>query len=229
MTLKIAPCSHKAATTAVMRFHYSQSMPCGKLVKYGVWEDGEFIGAVIYGRGGAPPVYKRLKMKQTEACDLVRVALKEHKAPVTKIVAITLRMLRKSNPGLHMVFSFSDLDQGHEGTIYKAGNWICAGLRLVGAPVGWVLNGKKVHMRTVVAMVKGKPKSMSTKQWLQTNVDPNARIYNNERGKKQWLYPLSEYGKQRAQSIASDALRNQRGEGGANPTCALSHSGDRHG
>ncbi len=230
MALVIARCSFYAARTAVMRFHYSKAMPCGKLIKYGVWEDGLFVGAVIYGRGGAPPAYKALGMKQTEACELVRVALKDHKHPVTKIVGWTLRDLKKTNPGMHMVFSFSDRDQGHEGTIYKAGNWIYAGLRGKGKPRGYLLNGKEVHARTVGAMASAaKSQGISIDDWLRKNVDPNAKKLYSIGGKKRWLYPLTEYGRQRAQSIASDVSRYQREEGGANPTCALPPSGDNDG
>ena len=34
-----------------MHWHYSQAMPAGKLVTFGVWEHGRFVGAVLYGRG----------------------------------------------------------------------------------------------------------------------------------------------------------------------------------
>ncbi len=48
--LEIKPCSHKAAKFAVENWHYSHSMPAGKLVKYGVWEHGKFVGSIIFSR-----------------------------------------------------------------------------------------------------------------------------------------------------------------------------------
>ena len=70
-------------------------MPAGKLVKYGVYENNKFIGAVIYGRGANNNMHKYLKCKITECAELVRVALTEHETPVTRIVAITLKLLKK--------------------------------------------------------------------------------------------------------------------------------------
>ena len=220
-TLNIAPCSFDASRAAVMRWHYSKSMPSGKLVRYGVWEDNQFVGSVIYGRGATPTVYKRIGMKQTEACELVRVALGEHETPTTKIIAVTLRMLKKSNSGLHLVFSFSDLDQGHQGTIYKAGNWIDVGLRMKGDVGGYVLNGKRVHLRSVCAMMKqhiGHNRNMF--EWCKRNKDPNAKPFSGK-GKRQWFYPFTANGKKCAQSIVGDAPNDQLGEGGSTPTCTL--------
>ena len=44
-------CDHRAAKHAVMRWHYSRKMPASKLVRIGVWEEGRFCGAVLYGVG----------------------------------------------------------------------------------------------------------------------------------------------------------------------------------
>lgn len=150
MSLKIDYCSFDSAKYAVLNWHYSQRMPAGKLVKYGVWEDEKFIGAVIYGRGANNNASKYFKLKQTECCELVRVALREHKAPVTKIVAITLRMLKKDNPGLQLVFSYADeTNQHHKGIIYRAGNWTYHGTRTTNKDAYYIINGKKVHGRSV--------------------------------------------------------------------------------
>ena len=65
MTFVVAPCSHAAAVYAVKNWHYSENVPKSKLVKFGVWEDEAFIGAVIYGSGAnsalvAPPDIDRV-------------------------------------------------------------------------------------------------------------------------------------------------------------------------
>ena len=52
MSLKLDWCSHAAATWAVENWHYSGRMPAGKMVRIGAWEDGAFIGAVIFSQGG---------------------------------------------------------------------------------------------------------------------------------------------------------------------------------
>lgn len=90
-SLVVAPCSYDAAKYAVEHWHYSRQMPASKLVKYGVWEDDRFIGAIVYGRGATPYLGMRYLLDQTELCELVRVALREHDRPVTEMVAATLK------------------------------------------------------------------------------------------------------------------------------------------
>ena len=48
--LKLDWCDIKAARFACMNWHYSKSVPVGKLVKVGVWENKKYIGCVLFGR-----------------------------------------------------------------------------------------------------------------------------------------------------------------------------------
>ena len=69
-------------------------------------------------------MHQFFKCEKDELCELVRVALKKHETPTTKIVAIALKLLKKSNTGLKLVFSYADQTrQNHKGIIYRAGNW----------------------------------------------------------------------------------------------------------
>ena len=149
MNLKIEPCTYQAAKFACETWHYSKTIPAGKLVKFGVWEDGQFIGAVIYGRGASPPLYKSMNLKQTELCELVRVALKSHLTPVSRIVAITIRLLRKQSPGLKAIISFADSEQDHLGIIYQAGNRTYLGESV--SDVRYKRNGQLYHPRSLGA------------------------------------------------------------------------------
>lgn len=47
--LRLDWCSHATAARAVRRWYYRPEMPRGKLAKLGVWEDGTFVGVVIFG------------------------------------------------------------------------------------------------------------------------------------------------------------------------------------
>lgn len=127
MSLLITPCSHDAAKYAVMNWHYSQQMPIGKLISYGVWENEVYIGAVIYGRGASPELGSAYGLTQIECCELVRVALNKHEASVSQIVAQTIKTLKESNPGLRLIVSFADPERDHKGIIYQAMNWIYCG------------------------------------------------------------------------------------------------------
>lgn len=125
--LLIAPCSYGAIKHACLNFHYAKSIPTGKRVGFGVWEDDKFIGVVLFSRGSSNTLLNRYGLKVQEGCELTRVALKEHETPVTRIVAICLKELKKQSPGLKVVVSFADSRQGHLGGIYKGGNWVYTG------------------------------------------------------------------------------------------------------
>lgn len=130
-----------------MNWHYSKTMPTGKLVKIGVWEDGRFIGAVLFGRGASPNLGKAYGLNQGECCELVRVALDKHHAPVTQIVASSIRLLCGQSAGLRLIVSFADPMQGHVGSVYQAGNWIYAGQ--TGEKHQYYLDGRWRHTRSV--------------------------------------------------------------------------------
>ena len=145
MTLLVATASKEAAEYAAKNWHYSKCLPVGKLVKYGVWENENFIGVVIYSRGASPNLGTALELDQTEVCELTRVALTNHEAPVSQIVAITLTQLKKDNPALRAVISFADPKEGHVGGIYKAGNWLFTGVS--NSVVEYFIEGRWMHTR----------------------------------------------------------------------------------
>lgn len=120
-------CSHQAAKYAVSHWHYSKTLPTPPLVKIGVWENKSFIGCVLFGRGNACNLNKQYGLRKAEIAELVRVALKDHRIPTSKIVSIATRMIRKHSPKLRLLVSYADLDQGHLGTIYQALGWVYCG------------------------------------------------------------------------------------------------------
>lgn len=126
--LKIDWCSYEAAKFAVEHWHYSKTMPVAKQVDVGVWEGGEYIGAVIFSWGANPNLLKPFGLAMTEGCELVRVALQKHNTPVSRIVAIAIKMLRQQSPGLRLIVSYADTRMGHLGSIYQAGNWVYTGM-----------------------------------------------------------------------------------------------------
>ena len=145
MTLLVANASIEAAEYAAKNWHYSKCLPVGKLVKYGVWENEKFIGVVVYSRGASPYLGSALELDQTEVCELTRVALTTHEAPVSQIVAITLTQLKKDSPALRAVVSFADPKEGHVGGIYKAGNWLFTGVS--NSVVEYFIEGRWMHTR----------------------------------------------------------------------------------
>lgn len=177
-------CSPEAARYAVMRWHYSRRMPKSKLVKIGVWEEKRFVGAIIYGLGANRHLARPFGLEDTEACELVRVALapgREH--PTSQCLAISIKLLRRQSPGLRMIVSYADSGQGHVGTIYQATGWLYLG---TSEQSYLKINGQVVHPRTVYDRYGPGGQSIP---WLQENVDPKAcRV--EMAPKLKYVYPL---------------------------------------
>jgi hypothetical protein len=194
----VAHCSRAAATAAVERWHYSRKMPSGKLVTHGVWEDvgGQlsFIGAIVYGRGANLNMAGQYGLRTTEVAELVRVALTAHRAPVTQLVAESLRLLRRLNPGLRLVVSYADPAQGHLGVIYQAGSWTYTGTSTPQAAIR--LQGEVLHKRSVSARY-----GTASVDWLREHVDPAAAWVPTE-PKHQYLMPLDRAMRRRVQRRA---------------------------
>ena len=217
--------THKAATHAVMNWHYSRKMPKAKLVRVGAWEDRRFIGVVLFGSGAGNSTNGSQYGLATsgQVAELVRVALRDHQTPVSRIVAIAFRFLRKVNPDLRLVVSFADTTQGHHGGIYQAGNWLYTGITSGDREFhvnGQILHPKAVYMR----------KWVQSETWLRENIDPAARLVKTP-GKHRYLMPLDDDIRSRLQPLVKPYPKrakqatdgDQPDGGGATPTRALQH------
>lgn len=180
--LFVAPCSYEAASYSVTRWHYSGTLPRGRLVRLGVWEHDAFIGCVIFSRGATNALGAPWGLTNIEAAELTRVALSTHAAPVSRIVSVALGQLRSTSPGLRLVVSFADPAHGHHGGIYQAGNWIYTGRSADSQE--WRVFGRQLHGRLLSH--KGWVRNVD---WLRANVDPHAeRII--VAGKHRYVMPL---------------------------------------
>ncbi|MGH9256750.1 MAG: protein Mom [Vicinamibacterales bacterium] len=162
--LRLDWASHEAARFACKAWHYSRAMPTPPLVCIGCWEDGRFVGVVIFSRGANRYLGSAFGLEQTQVAELSRIALSEHRAPVSRIVAIAVRMLRRHCPGLRLVVSFADPEQGHHGGIYQACGWTYLGT----TPPSRVFvdgRGRRWHPRMVSAIgvkrVYGEPRRVA--------------------------------------------------------------------
>jgi len=225
MSLVIAPAPAKAASYAVMHWHYSRSLPVGRLVKFGAWENERFIGVVIFSRGSSNTLGARYGLTQTQVCELTRVALRDHEAPVSRLVAACLRQLKRDSPGLRLVISFADPGEGHHGGIYQAGNWIYTGMA---DPARFFrLHGKEIHERNLSGSFQTHDPAQARRKmprnvaWLREHVDPAAEVIMKQ-GKHRYLYPLDRAMRRQVTRLAkpypaaevSTATRHASGEEG---------------
>lgn len=191
--LLVAPCSRVAAERAVKQWHYSGTLPSGKLVLHGVWEDGRFIGMVAYGRGTNRHAGDPFGLTAAQNCELVRVALRDHASPVTKIVAASVRRLRQTSPGIRLLVSYADPRHGHHGGIYQAGNWTYVGTAAF--QDDFMLHGRYRHNRSINAWTSHARKTgrflegESRIEFLRRTVDPNASLVRSI-PKHKYVLPL---------------------------------------
>lgn len=212
--LKLDFCSHDAARYACKNWHYSGCIPKSKLVKIGVWENDEFIGCVIYSYGANNMIGKQYGLKMTEVCELTRVALKEHQTPVSRILAISQKLLKQLCPGLRLIISYADLDQGHAGGIYKANGWIYQGIADIGGKGSFIINGKKVHSKSIWTTYG---KGTQNLEWLRANLDPNA-TFHVTKGKHKFLMPLDPEMKKQVSVLSRQYPKIKRDEHENNAT-----------
>lgn len=194
--LKIDWASHEAAAYACKTWHYSKSLPPPPHVRCGVWENGKFIGVVLFARGANANLLEPFGLTQLEGCELVRVALTKHETPVTRIVAIALKFLKKSNPGLKLVVSYADPAQGHHGGIYQGGGWIYTG-RNAGTIEYLAPDGKIWHSRMVSSNGVRKVFGVKRRVWRTDQCKPIKR-----EGKHRYLMPLDDATKKKVISLA---------------------------
>lgn len=179
--LKIDWASITAARYACRHWHYSKTLPVGKLVKFGVWEDTQFIGVVLFSRGANRNMLKPYGLEQTQGCELTRIALADHKTPVSRILSICTRLLKRNFAGLRLVVSYADTNQGHTGGIYQASNWI---YDYESSQDEMVINGKKIHRKSAFSKY-----GTSSVEKLKA-LGLNARFVKGGGGKHRYLLAL---------------------------------------
>lgn len=181
MRLEIA--STKAIKYACMNFHYAKSIPVNTF-GYSVFNDkGEWCGVILYGLGATPNIGNQYNLKQGQIVELVRMALNGKQKSTSQAMSISLKLLIKKLPLCKMVVSYADIDQNHTGTIYQATNWFYVGDCNQNTRTGFIINGKKVHNKSLHSL--GKSQSLVGAQ----SIDKNAVEFISK-GKRKYIYPI---------------------------------------
>ena len=209
--LKIDWASIEATRYACTNFHYSKSVPVPPLVKIGAWEDGKFIGVVIFSRGASSNLLKPYGLEQNEGCELTRIALTKHQTPVSRIVKLAIQFLKRNSPTLRLIVSFADPHQGHHGGVYQAGNWIYAGSTASGKEY-WH-NGRRLHSRQV------SEKGWNVQQGMvRKTIKPSECKIVSTPGKHRYLMPLDQNMRDRIIPLAQEyPKRLKQAEAGDHP------------
>ncbi len=129
MPYDIRPVSRQDILPYLLDIHYAKRVPSVSY-RYGLFRDDELVGVVTYGKpatrnariGICGPDY------EPHVWELNRLALRDNLPnEASRLVSGSLKLLRNEVKNA-VVVSFADTAQGHEGTVYKACNFLYTGL-----------------------------------------------------------------------------------------------------
>lgn len=122
----------KSANEIVKKYHYSRKVAQNSQLHFGIFKNDILVGALQYG----PSIDKRrmgtsLGIGMNECLELNRMAISDvcGKNTESRVLGITLRMIKKKYPFIKCVVSFSDACQCGDGTIYRASNFKLIGYK----------------------------------------------------------------------------------------------------
>jgi len=170
----VEPVPRSAIQAFVHRWHYShdtngvQQTQC-----FALFDDNRMIGAMIYAIPSMPATAARYNRDNPERCwELRRLCCIDDTPTNTEsyFIGQTLRWLRQ-NTDIEVIVSYADLEQGHEGVIYKASNFHHLGNNGGGRIL--MVDGKMFHARSMNQ--KQKPYGRELK-----------RRWNNKEGHSFW-------------------------------------------
>lgn len=143
--MRLEKASAKAIKYAIMNFHYSKSVPMVQCA-FSVFNDnGEWCGVICYAIGANNVLAKSFGLPNGAVAELVRVALNGKHGVTSKAVSISMKLITKRCPLVKLLVSYADTEQGHEGIIYQASNWMYCGESK--SADEYLFNGKRWHGR----------------------------------------------------------------------------------
>lgn len=146
--MRLTKANSKAIKKACIDFHYAKSVPTVQYA-YNVYNDNnEWCGVILYGGGANNNLAKSFNLHNGEILELERVALNGKQEKTSKAVALSLKLLKKENPIVKIIVSYSDHRQKHVGTIYQATNWLYMG-KTITSDTQYYYKGKWTHERTI--------------------------------------------------------------------------------
>ena len=143
--------------------------------------------------------------------------MRKHTAEVSRCVSIALRMLKRQCPGIRLVVSFADPEQGHVGGVYKAGGWLYAGK--TNAKDEYIYKGKRWQGRSFRNRFGGMEKSKEVQ--IIKGSSKHRYLMPLDEEMRDRITPLAKPYPKRAGSAAGGTPGIQPGGGGSTPTPAL--------
>lgn len=186
---KVSICDRKEIVDFIEFWHYSKNVNglttdyCFKLQD----EDDKVIGAMIYGKIAMADVWKKYAAKESDLIELKRLCCIDNTPKNTEsfFIGSTLRWLKK-NTEIITVISYADMIYNHEGTIYKASNFVHKGMTAKGRVI--MFEGKRYHDKTIRTKYKGELKPFAVR--IKEAIITGQAKYAATKGKHIYIYTL---------------------------------------
>ena len=191
----VKPCDVSVIRPFIEKWHYSKSIN-GVRSSYcfAMWEGDEshsrvLVGAMLYGMPGMANAWKPYGEKESDVLELRRLCCIDvtPQNAESYFIGKTLKWL-KNNTLVKNIVSYSDMNHGHEGTIYKASNFRHDGITSPGRVIIRLSDGKQYHDKTIRTMYNGKLKPFAQK--IKEQLENGEAEYRNTVGKNIFVYEL---------------------------------------
>ena len=194
--MRVLPCARSVCVPIMVGYHYSGSIN-GVDTRYcfALYHKERVIGAMIFGRMAMHNQWKRFAEIEDDVIELRRLACINDTPKNTEsfFIAGAIKWIKK-NTNIKVIVSYADAEYGHTGTIYRASNFECLGIR-PGARV-IMLNGKKYHDKAIRTKYNGELKPFAKE--LKNALDSGDAIYKNTAGKYTYVMYLKRKRKQQS-------------------------------
>lgn len=165
--MKVAPIPKEETKEWLLFKHYAKRIP-PIMYSFGLYDGVTLIGVITFG----PPCRSYNSGEfvfnngyRVETVELNRLCIIDNapKNTLSFFVSSALNLLPKPC----CVVSYADNGQGHHGYIYQATNWIYTGLNEI-HDTEYIVDGKKVHSRTLTGQGITAPKEWAKANNIQT-------------------------------------------------------------
>ena len=141
----IKPILNKIAQDIVIKNHYlHRKAPCS--FAFGLYDNYELVGVIMYGTPSSAPLRKGLCgiEEAGNVIELTRLWIDDKigKNAESYLIGNTIKKINKE-----IVVSFSEIDQGHIGTVYQATSFLYTGLSA--KRTNWTVEGINKHCQTI--------------------------------------------------------------------------------
>jgi len=124
MQLSVMPYHTEDFDKFIASLHYLGYTPAGARLRLGILQDGiKIIGALMWGRPSSR------ELDQEQILELTRMVFIDDTESMVEShgLALARKHIRKHFPLVKLLLAYSDTEQGHTGTVYRADNWVLLG------------------------------------------------------------------------------------------------------